>query len=468
MRVIFFIFSVIVLTSVITALAYDKTGANEQEPVTSIYVSPDGNDQNEGTKTKPFRTLKHAAEKAVAGTTVLIRKGTYKETLEVKHSGTNGKPITFRNYQNEQVVISGESAADEEYEIPLIQINNKNYITISGLRFENLSVSSEEATAMGIFVTGSSSHITIQNNHVRNIKTTADEGNAHGIAVYGTGSMKDIKITDNTVEKLTLGASEAVVLNGNIDGFTIAGNVVRDNNNIGIDLIGYEGTADQNDYVRNGVVENNTVYHNSTYGNPAYGDDYSAGGIYVDGGQHIEIKKNTVYNNDIGIEATSEHKGKYAEDIQITENKVYDNAYTGISIGGYDKQRGGTINSVIAHNVVYRNDTKGLYGGQLLLQHDTKDNKIEKNIVTASDSRVFIANDFTTNEGNVVNYNVYHKEADKDGIWIWKKHEYDSFSTYQKATKNDLDSIYADPMYSDEASYDFTLKPDSPAHSIIE
>ncbi|MED1017906.1 hypothetical protein P4T69_16270, partial [Bacillus atrophaeus] len=171
---------------------------------------------------------------------------------------------------------------------------------------------------------------------------------------------------------------------------------------------------------------------------------------------------------DIGIEATSEHKGKYAEDIQITENKVYDNAYTGISIGGYDKQRGGTINSVIAHNVIYRNDTKGLYGGQLLLQHDTKDNKIEKNIVTASDSRVFIANDFTTNEGNVVNYNVYHKEADKDGIWIWKKREYDSFSTYQKATKNDLDSIYADPMYSDEASYDFTLKPGSPAHSIIE
>lgn len=38
--------------------------------------------------------------------------------------------------------------------------------------------------------------------------------------------MKDIRIEDNTVEKLTLGASEAVVLNGNIDGFTVAGNVV--------------------------------------------------------------------------------------------------------------------------------------------------------------------------------------------------------------------------------------------------
>ncbi|MEC1262098.1 right-handed parallel beta-helix repeat-containing protein [Bacillus swezeyi] len=468
MRVLYFILSVGILASVMLVLAYDKTRANEDEQANRLYVSPDGNDQNEGTKEKPFRTLAHAAKEAVAGTTVMIREGTYHETLDVKHSGTDGKPVTFRNYENEKVVMSGESVADAEYETPLIRIHNKQYITISGLTMKDLSVSSEEATAMGIYISGSSSHITIKNNHVRDIKTTADEGNAHGIAVYGTGSMKDIKIEGNTVEKLTLGASEAVVLNGNIDGFTIAGNVVRDNNNIGIDLIGYEGTADRNDFVRNGVVENNTVSHNSTYGNPAYGDDYSAGGIYVDGGQSIEIKKNTVCGNDIGIEATSEHKGKYAADIQITDNTVYQNAYTGISIGGYDKERGGTIDSVISHNIVYRNDTKGLYGGQLLLQYDTKNNKIEKNIMTASDSRLFIANDFTKNEGNTMNHNVYHKEAGKDGLWIWKKNEYDSFSSYQNATNNDADSIYSDPMYRDEESYDFTLDPDSPARSVIE
>lgn len=372
MRKWYFILSACILVSVIIAFAYDKTGAKEAEPANSLYVSPDGNDQNEGTKEKPFRTLKQAAKKAVPGTTVMIREGTYHETLDVRESGSAEKPITFQNYENEKVVISGESIQDAEYETPLIQIHNQQYITISGLTIQDLSVSSEEATAMGIYVSGSSSHITIKNNHVRDIKTTADDGNAHGIAVYGSGSMKDIKIEDNTVEKLTLGASEAVVLNGNIDGFTVRGNVVRDNNNIGIDLIGYEGTAAQNDFVRNGIVENNTVYDNSTYGNPAYGDDYSAGGIYVDGGQSIDIKENTVYGNDIGIEATSEHKGKYADDIQITDNKVYENAYTGISIGGYDQKRGGTSHSVIAHNIIYRNDTKGLDGGQLLLQYDTK------------------------------------------------------------------------------------------------
>lgn len=45
------------------------------------------------------------------------------------------------------------------------------------------------------------------------------------------------------------GVSEVVVLNGNIDGFIIFGNVVCNNNNIGIDFIGYEGIVDKNDYV---------------------------------------------------------------------------------------------------------------------------------------------------------------------------------------------------------------------------
>ena len=179
----------------------------------------------------------------------------------------------------------------------------------------------------------------------------------------------------------------------NVDGFKIVGNTIRDNNNIGIDVIGYEGTSKQNDYARNGVIENNTVSHNSSYGNPAYGDEYSAGGIYVDGAEHVDIKNNTVYNNDLGIEATSEHKGKYARDIRITDNKVYGNAYTGISIGGYDTKRGGTINSVIAHNIMYRNDTKDLDGSCCCstAQKGTR----SKNIMTASGSRIFIANDYT-------------------------------------------------------------------------
>ncbi|MBJ7884891.1 hypothetical protein JEM70_08645, partial [Bacillaceae bacterium HSR45] len=46
----------------------------------------------------------------------------------------------FQNYENEKVVISGESVKDAEYETPIIHIHNQQYITISGLTIQDLSV----------------------------------------------------------------------------------------------------------------------------------------------------------------------------------------------------------------------------------------------------------------------------------------------------------------------------------------
>lgn len=434
----------------------------------TIYVAINGNDQDAGTRSKPFRTLKKAASEADAGTTVLIRKGNYNEKLVVEHSGTKSKPITFKAYNNEKVVLSGKDLKDVEGDTSLVTINNKNYVTISGLIIQDLSTDLADETVMGIYVTGSSNHITIENNNVQRIETHADNGNGHGIAIYGTGTMKDINIVNNTLQDLKLGSSESLVLNGNIDGFKVENNIVRRSDNIGIDLIGYEGTSNDKkvDYVRNGIVKNNKVYEISSYGNPSYGDDYSAGGIYVDGGKNITIEKNTIYKSDIGIEATSEHAKKYADNIKIMNNIIYDNFYTGISIGGYDENRGGTINSTISQNILYRNDTKGLYGGQLLLQHDTKNNVIERNILTAGPSRIFISNYFTTNQENKLQKNVFHKEKGETGIWIWKEEEYTSFPEFKKASKSDEESSYLDPGYQNANKYDFRLKKDSPAKKL--
>lgn len=436
----------------------------------AIYVAINGNDQNAGTKAKPFRTLKKAASEAVAGTTILIRKGTYNEKLVVNHSGTRSKPITFKAYNKEMVVLSGIELNEVEGDTSLVTINNKNYVTISGLIIQDLSTELADETVMGIYVTGSSKHITLENNNVRRIETHASEGNGHGIAIYGTGTMKDINILNNTLEDLKLGSSESLALNGNIDGFKVENNIVRRSDNIAIDLIGYEGISNDKkvDFVRNGIVKNNQVYEISSHGNPAYGEDYSAGGIYVDGGKNITIEKNTIYKSDIGIEATSEHADKYADSIKIINNIIYDNFYTGISIGGYDENRGGTINSTIAQNILYRNDTMGLDGGQLLLQHDTKNNVIERNILTAGPSRIFISNYFTTNQENKLQKNVFHKEKGKTGIWIWKMEEYTSFNHFIKASKSDEKSSYLDPKYQNVNKYDFRLKTDSPAQNIVD
>lgn len=72
-----------------------------------FYVDNQGSDENSGTRSNPFRTLNHAAARAKAGDTVVIRAGTYRETLRFFHSGTITRPVMFMAAKGERVVISG-------------------------------------------------------------------------------------------------------------------------------------------------------------------------------------------------------------------------------------------------------------------------------------------------------------------------------------------------------------------------
>ena len=74
----------------------------------TYYVSPSGNNANAGTSSAaPVKTINKALEKVVAGDTVYLRGGTYREQVEVKRPGAAGKPITITNYPGEVAVIKG-------------------------------------------------------------------------------------------------------------------------------------------------------------------------------------------------------------------------------------------------------------------------------------------------------------------------------------------------------------------------
>jgi hypothetical protein len=75
--------------------------------LSSIYVSTAGSDSNAGSLAKPFRTIQRAANVAGPGDTVVVRGGTYRETVKVARSGTSSSPIVFTTYGNETVTVSG-------------------------------------------------------------------------------------------------------------------------------------------------------------------------------------------------------------------------------------------------------------------------------------------------------------------------------------------------------------------------
>ncbi len=66
-------------------------------PARTLHVAPDGSDNADGrTEATAWRTLRHAAEAARAGDTILVHPGVYHETVAPVASGAPGAPITFR------------------------------------------------------------------------------------------------------------------------------------------------------------------------------------------------------------------------------------------------------------------------------------------------------------------------------------------------------------------------------------
>ncbi|MEE4579511.1 right-handed parallel beta-helix repeat-containing protein [Paenibacillus polymyxa] len=444
---------------------------------TEYYVSTIGSDSNAGTSDAPWKTLQHAADTVSPGSKVYVRGGVYKEKLKITRSGSASQgPIVFASYGNETAIVDGTGLSVSGNE-GLIELVDVDYVTIQGFEIRNFTTASKNAVPTGIYVYGAGNFINLSDNKIHDIKNTATPAgkdrlgrDAHGIAIYGTkapASIHNLTISGNELYNLVLGSSESLVLNGNVDGFAVTSNLIHDNDNIGIDLIGFEGTAPNTAYdqVRNGLVKGNRVYNNSVRNNPSYkSDDNSAGGIYVDGGKDNIIEQNYSYNNDIGVEIASEHAGKATSNITVRSNVIYNNRLTGIAMGGYDDERGSTVNSKIVNNTLYKNDTLDDGSGQLLVQYDTRNNVIKNNIFVASSTDVLIYNGYTQNSGNVVDYNLYFAPGGSSGgNWTWKDKEYTGFATYKSGTGNDAHSLFVDPKFVNATNGDFHLQPSSPA-----
>ena len=75
---------------------------------TDYHVSKEGNNDNEGTKSAPFRTISHAAEEAQPGDVIIVHEGTYRERVTPPRGGTSDENrIIYRAAEGEDVEIKG-------------------------------------------------------------------------------------------------------------------------------------------------------------------------------------------------------------------------------------------------------------------------------------------------------------------------------------------------------------------------
>jgi len=444
-----------------------------------FYVATTGNDSNDGTKSAPWRTIQHAADTARAGSTVYVRGGVYEELVSINTSGNASDGfITFKSHPGETAILEAEHFTPSGRQ-GVLTIRNQSYVRIEGFEIRNFRTAEHRLAPLGISVIGGGSHIELQKNNVHHIENNFEGrdapgsgGNGFGIAVYGTDAkapITDLVIDGNDVHHLKTGSSESLVVNGNVTNFRITHNIVHDNNNIGIDVIGFERTAPDPavDQARDGLVSGNLVYNITSRGNPAYRNDESSDGIYVDGGTRILIEQNVIHNVDFGIELASEHKDRATSHITARNNLIYHCHTAGVSIGGYAPERGHTVHSVIVNNTLYENDTSATGSGEFQMQWNMADNTFANNIVYAGQRCLMTLNKSQVDKNNppaIIDHNLYYcASGAQESTWTGASGTVTGFDKYVDATGNDRHSHFSDPHFVDPARNDFHLQSNSPA-----
>jgi parallel beta-helix repeat protein len=375
------------------------------------YVSTTGANSGAGSAAAPWRTIQYAASNAQPGDVVYVQGGTYREFVTFNVSGTAAQPILFRNAPGQTVIVDPNDAEFSASKDTIFRIENRSYLVIQGFVIQGLRTSLQSITPSGILISSRNSGtcvgLQIRNNVVREInQDSADTSssrfsyNAHGIKVMGRNAagVSQLVIDGNEVAHLRLGASEALVVNGNVFDFRITRNKVHHCNNIAIDIIGYEGTAPAAvDRARQGLVADNLVYAVDSAFNPAYEGNFTAGGgfqaaagIYVDGGSDCIIERNQVHDCNFGIELASEEDGDAQPDplnkpradlCKVRNNLIHHCHSAGILLGGYNSTRGSAVNNEITNNTLFENAAQDSSAGQITFQHHCANNIFRNNLL---------------------------------------------------------------------------------------
>ena len=440
----------------------------------TLVVAVGGDDRAAGTVRHPLATVAAAVRRLPDGGTVELRGGRYAQRVEL---GAGVHDLTVRPYGKEHPVLDGASLTVPDGRSAMVTLDGSRGVTVRGLEITGYRTKAIDAMPIGIYVHGAASDVTLRDNHVHAMGN--DNGtlgsydlNAHGIAVYGDSvehPITGLAIEDNEVDHLVLGASESVVVNGNVDGWRVTGNDIHDNNNIGIDAIGYEPTLPEPyrytdlNRARHGVIKDNTVRNIISKGNPTYFEDGGwcncADGIYVDGGTAITVERNRVSGSDIGIEVAAENARGSADHVLVSRNVITRSKYVGIATGGYcnGSEACGGVETGRAHdnrferNTLYANNQLDDGSPEVLVQYHAYRNTFTHNRVWATDEDHAVLGTVEGADRDGLStplradHNTYFANGGraKEATFGSLGTTYTGFDTYRKATGQDRHSRFA-------------------------
>jgi len=318
-----------------------------------------------------YNTFMEASLAVVAGDTIAIRGGTYNEILRPQTSGGPGNPVTYKNYDGEEVIIRDtpglsnltpdEIAPDDQLGRQYgIYIYDKSYIVIEGLHVTNVSgwariVKSEHITFRNNTFTVALAHGTTgsvkfqHSDYNRFINNTMDDGNDNLLLIHSDHNL--VERNHITKGRHTLWCIRAgnfnVIRNNYFHNASQKIGEIYDNEHPNHPPVIYNAT-------KHNLVENNTF----AYTPPPPVSDPTAGpynGIQF-AGQECIIRRNIFHDNEGGgIDLTLySDESMYNTDNRIYNNVFYNNHYGGVAISS---NRTYTFyGNILKNNIIYQND----------------------------------------------------------------------------------------------------------------
>lgn len=301
--------------------------------MTIYYVATNGNDSGNGGSSSPWRTISKAMKANLKpGDEVVVRSGTYKESIDVNKDGAAGRYITLRSE------VPGGAKIDvpdgKSYGIHV----TGNYVKIDGFEVYG-------STRSGI--------IASRVHHVEITDNVSHDNKSGGIYVNRSDfiTVEGNVVYNNASDHVISGIS--IHLAQNITGATTSGYriIVRDNvayNNVTKNAAHTDGNGiiidDFNAAQDNAAGLSPYKYATLVEGNITYGNGSS--GVALVHSDYVTVRDNIAYRNNTDLKSAGNWRGeiqntssshtKWIDNIAVTDTSIHkDNtAIANVSING--------------------------------------------------------------------------------------------------------------------------------------
>jgi len=482
-------------------------------PPGALFVSTSGTDTNPGTETAPLRTIEKAVKTAPSGSTMVIRQGIYRESIQ--HVD---KKLILQPYPHEKVWMKGstevtgwvqeggiwrrdnwtyrfapnpDNVVDPAY--PVAKYPDQAFIDGTPLK----QVATKAEVVPGTFFVGYSTNQLFVGDSPAGRTVEASiyvfainfQFGSDGSTVRGLGFMH--YAPNNSLEK-----GPAMVL-GNAQRLTFENNTFAYSANRGLSVFGMDAVIRGNIFTHNGegglsgykshrtIIEGNYIGYNNTEhfkagwdGNGAKFANSSSliwrdnvveynygGGLWCD----YQCRDNVFVRNIVRYNGL--HNGLFYEISQggiIASNLIYGNEGTGISLSQSD-------------NMKIYNNTLSKNGVNIVANNCSSNNIVKNNILsnisdTLGGNYASLYTDCPNSRGDVIvsqlDHNAYYRTSSappQQRLIAWAGYgSYNNLASFRQARNKELSGIGIDdqptnPFFIDEANRNYRLKADSPA-----